>query len=148
MKTYHLTTFSIILVLTACQSNFTKIDIEKSKKEIVETELAFAKIAKEEGLSNAFTSYAANDGVLNRNNKIISGKPAIKKYLESSSHTNISLEWTPDFVDVSASGDLGYTYGKFTYSAQDTSGQIIKSEGIFHTVWKRQADGTWKFVYD
>ena len=59
-----------------------------------------------------------------------------------------NLSWKPDFVDVSASGDLGYTYGHFTYSYTDSTGTIMESSGVFHTVWKRQADGSWLFVWD
>ncbi|MFC2138829.1 YybH family protein, partial [Bacteroidota bacterium] len=60
----------------------------------------------------------------------------------------VKLEWKPDYIDVSTSGDLGYTFGKFTFSAKDTTGKLIESEGIFHTVWKRQEDGSWKYVWD
>ena len=53
--------------------------------------------------------------------------------------------WGDHFdVDAAASGDLGYTYGKYQFSAVDSSGQEIKAEGIFHTVWKKQPDGFWK----
>ena len=58
------------------------------------------------------------------------------------------LEWIPDFVDVSASGDLGYTYGKYTITTIDSIGQTIKRGGIFQTIWKRQPDGRWRFVWD
>jgi len=58
------------------------------------------------------------------------------------------LEWAPDFVDVSSSGDLAYTYGKFTFSFKDSLGNKVENKGIFHTVWKRQSNGEWKFVWD
>ncbi len=44
------------------------------KKEILETEIAFAEMAKIEGLSKAFLAYADEAAVLNRNNTIIKGK--------------------------------------------------------------------------
>jgi ketosteroid isomerase-like protein len=56
------------------------------------------------------------------------------------------LTWSPDFIDVSASGDMAYTYGKYNYTTTDSLGNVSEIEGIFHTVWKRQADGNWKFV--
>ena len=56
--------------------------------------------------------------------------------------------WKPDFVDVSSSGDLGYTYGQYTFIRLDSIGNETASQGIFHTVWKRQSDGNWRFVYD
>jgi len=118
------------------------------KKEILETEKAFAEMAKIEGLPKAFLAYADEAAVLNRNNTIIKGKPAIKEYFKKQTLREVKLEWTPDFVEVSQSGDLGYTYGKYSFSAKDTSGQKIESEGIFHTVWKKQADGNWRYVWD
>ena len=61
---------------------------------------------------------------------------------------NISLDWYPDFIEVSDAGDLGYTYGHYTFSATDAEGKPVQDAGIFHTVWKRQADGQWRFVWD
>lgn len=46
------------------------------------------------------------------------------------------------------SGDLAYTYGKYNFSALSTNGEKISSTGIFHTVWKKQDDGSWKYVWD
>jgi len=75
-------------------------------------------------------------------------KKSMKEVLEAQDSENVSLVWEPDFVDVSASGDLAYTYGKFIYTLTDSLGKDQVMEGIFHTVWKRQTDGTWKFVWD
>jgi len=136
------------LIVSSCNTKSDIADIEKWKAEIVDTEKSFAELAKKEGLQKAFLTYAAEDGVLSRDNKIIKGKEAMSTWFEGQSLENVQLEWTPDFVDVAASGDLGYTYGKFTFSALGENGEPLKSEGIFHTVWKRQANGEWRFVWD
>jgi ketosteroid isomerase-like protein len=60
----------------------------------------------------------------------------------------VSLKWTPDFIDVAASCDLGYTYGKYTFAVTDSTGKVNESRGYFHTVWKKQKDGNWRFVWD
>lgn len=124
------------------------ISLDAARAEIREAERAFAEMAASDGVAAAFLAFAADSAVLNRNDVLIRGKAAMQAYFEKSTLKDVSLQWTPEFVDVSASGDLGYTYGPYTFSAVDTSGQTIRSEGLFHTVWKRQADGTWKFVYD
>ncbi len=146
--------FSIVsiltIILTSCSSGPSEETLQDWKNEIVETEKQFAELAKVEGIPKAFLTYAADDAVLMRNNSLIIGKTAIAQQFESqgaSGNTN-SLIWKPDFVDVSASGDLGYTYGTFVYSSLDSLGQTNKLEGVFHTVWKRQADGSWRFVWD
>ncbi|MBN1409108.1 MAG: nuclear transport factor 2 family protein [Calditrichaceae bacterium] len=122
--------------------------MEKYKQETRETELAFAKLAKEQGLKVAFVTYAADDAVLNRGNKLIKGKKAIEDYYSNQKLQNVSLEWEPVFIEVAVSGDLGYTYGPYTFSSVDSSGKETKSEGIFHTVWKKQANGKWRYVWD
>lgn len=124
--------------------------IEKWKQEIVDTELAFSDLAQKEGIPNAFLAYAADDAVLNRSNNLIIGKESIRANYKNAKSTTamVSLIWKFDFVDVVASGDLGYTYGKYTYSVTDSVGITKSSTGVFHTVWKRQTDGTWKFVWD
>ena len=137
-------------VLLSCNNNGTSGSIEKWKAEIIEAEKAFAAMAKEKSIPEAFIHYAADEAVIMRNNSVLEGKDKIIEHFSGDrpSTDRISLEWAPDFVDVSASGDLGYTYGKYVYTKTDSSGQTITQEGIFHTVWKRQDDGTWKYVWD
>ncbi len=139
-----------LLLVTSCSSGPGEETIKGWKNEILETEQNFAELAQEEGIPKAFLTYAAEDAVLMRNNTLVVGKIAIAQQFENqnTSGNKVSLSWKPDFVDVSISGDLGYTYGSFIYSSQDSLGQTNKIEGIFHTVWKRQADGSWKFVWD
>jgi len=104
----------------------------------------------EEGIPKAFLTFAADDAVLMRNNELISGKQDLSLYFANQAEApeNEKLSWEPDFVDVSASGDLAYTYGQFTYSYTDSLGSAVESTGVFHTVWKRQSDGSWRFVWD
>ncbi len=103
-------------------------------------------MAGEEGIHKAFTAFAAEDGVLMRDNKLIEGLTNIDEHYKN--QTSKGLSWYPDFVDVAASGDLGYTYGHYTISTTDSTGKAIEIKGIFHTVWKRQPDGQWRFVWD
>ena len=86
---------------------------------------------------------------LNRNNKIIAGLSEIEKYLDShSSRKNLKLTWKVDFVDVSDSGDMSYTYGNYNYSFDDESGKKQNFKGLFHTIWKMQSNRRWRYVYD
>jgi len=139
---------SIIVLINACTAENNSSHIEQLKNEIINTEVAFADLAKQEGVAKAFNTFADEDAVLNRNNTLIKGKKAIKAYFENQTLQNIKLIWKTDFVDVAKSGDLAYTYGNYVFSAIDSNGQKINSEGVFHTVWKRQPDGIWKYVWD
>ena len=135
-------------LLNACTMNQPKKTTEELKHEIIQAEHDFATMAKEKGMAEAFLAFAAEDAVINRNDSLIKGKAAIKAYFDNQTLKDEQLAWKPDFVDVAASGDLGHTYGKYTFSAITSTGESIQAEGIFHTVWKRQEDGSWKFVWD
>lgn len=141
----------IILVyvfLVSCNMNTTKETLDKFKTEIINIEQEFATMAKEEDMDNAFLAFAAEDAVLNRNDEFLKGKEDIRTYFEKVTLKEIKLEWKPDFVDVATSGDLVYTYGRYLFSATDVKGNKVEDTGIFHMVWKRQADGSCRFVWD
>ena len=150
MKHALLLSITLFTLLISCNKTRPDGDIEKWKQEIVNTEKEFTEMAKERGIPEAFLTYADNEAVLMRNNVLIIGKEAMKKSFDIQAPTsgNVSLYWEPDFVDVSASGDLGYTYGKYQYSVTDSLGNVALDSGIFHTVWKRQLNGDWRFVWD
>jgi ketosteroid isomerase-like protein len=150
MKRFILITYLLPLLFNSCIPDEKNGSINEWKQEIVNTELEFAEMAKNEGISKAFLTFAADNAVLMRNNKLIIGKEALKRNFDSrkSDSGKVSLSWEPDFVDVSASGDLGYTYGKYLYTFIDSVGNIKQDSGIFHTVWKRQPSGEWRFVWD
>ncbi|MGM5470193.1 YybH family protein [Flavobacteriaceae bacterium LMO-SS05] len=134
------------LAFWSCEPKNAKDLTDKWKQEILESEENFVAMLNDKGLHEAFVAYAANDAVIMRNNKVYIGKEAIDEHYKAV-HTT-TMVWTPDFVDVSKSGDLGYTYGTYHYTYTDSLGNKQVDTGIFHTVWKRQLDGTWKFVWD
>ncbi|MFT7333539.1 MAG: ketosteroid isomerase-like protein, partial [Sphingobacteriales bacterium] len=124
------------------------IDVESVKAQIVKTEKEFCQLAQDEGLEKAFITYADDGAVIMRNNQVIKGKENIAAYYaKSDTQMNSSLTWAPNFVAVAEAGDLAYTYGEYIFTKTDSTGSI-ESKGTFHTVWKRQGDGTWKFVWD
>jgi len=137
-----------ILLLVSCTQPTVTPDPEDVKQEVVAAEQAFAKMAADSGIAEAFRAFAAPDAVMRRGNSLVSGRDSVAAYISASYNAGETLEWAPDFVDVAASGDLAYTYGKYTFSYPDSSGMMKKQEGYFHTVWKRQPDGKWKFVWD
>ena len=122
--------------------------MEKYEKEIFETEKAFATLAKEKGLKIAFTTFASDEAVLFRENKLIKGKKEIEAYFEKQTLKDVQLDWAPDFISVAETGDLGYTYGPYKFEGINEAGETIKTMGIFHTVWKKEPNGEWRYVWD
>jgi len=121
---------------------------EKAKSEILETEKDFEKMVSAKGLASAFSYYAADHGVINLNGHLLRGKEEIRNHYLKWEEEDVSLKWEPEYIDVASSGDMGYTFGRYTFTVTDYNGKITRSQGIFHTVWKKQEDGTWRFVWD
>lgn len=141
--------FFVTVFVLSCDSN-NKNNTEKWKNEILQTEAEFSKMAVDKSVKDAFIAFAAEDAVLLRNNELLIGKNALIEHYSkhSNGNDNAKLTWTPEFVDVSKSGDIGYTYGYYEFEIMDSIGKEIITRGVFHTIWKRQPDGEWKFVWD
>jgi ketosteroid isomerase-like protein len=111
-------------------------------------EAEFMKAAAEKG-SQGYMSYYADDAVEVPNGAaIIQGKANIAKGMGFLDQTDNRLIWTPVGADVSASGDLGYTYGNYEFHSKDKEGKPIIEHGKYTSIWKKQKDGSWKVVLD
>jgi ketosteroid isomerase-like protein len=108
---------------------------------LVSSERAFARAAAELGTLNAFRTYLADDAVLFRPRAVNA-----QQWLSQAPDAPGLLSWDPVVAAVSAAGDLGYTTGPWEYR-QDPDGAVL-SHGNYFTVWRKQADGTWKAVID
>lgn len=124
-------------------------DKESIKKEILNTEKAFEKMTKDKGVAEAFHFFADKNAVILRgNDSLITGKNNILKFYQESNNTNADVNWKPDFIDVSDCGNLAYSYGKYVWRIKNSDGKINEYKGIYHTIWKRQPDNSWKYVWD
>ena len=145
--------FLLLVLLFSCNNNANvaqEQNLTKWKQEIMDVEHAFAQLVLEKGIPEGFLAFAAEDMATRKNGKLIEGRQALKAFYEQEepSPNNVVLSWEPDFIDVAASGDLAYTYGPYLYTITDTLGNVRENKGYFHTVWKRQSNGEWKFVWD
>ena len=59
-----------------------------------------------------------------------------------------SLRWKAEIAEVGGAADLGYTIGPYHMEFQDPEGNPVVIDGKFLTIWKKQADGTWKTAVD
>jgi ketosteroid isomerase-like protein len=114
-------------------------------KAIVETERAFSRMSEEQGTREAFDAFIADDGILFRPTPVF-GKKWMQEHPLPASPTRSVLSWQPIFADVSRAGDLGYTTGPWLLR-KDLNGKP-QAFGNFMTVWKKQANGSWRFVLD
>ncbi len=142
MKNLFIPLLLLSLLATRCGNN-NPMDMSKEADDIRQTDIEFSNFSKINGMKAAFLRYADSGTVLLRSNhNPITGKEAFE-YIQSISDTSITLTWMPEAVQLAASGDLGYTYGVYNFTGKDTT-----YEGTYVTIWKKQPDGSWKFVLD
>ncbi len=119
------------------------------KQQVIKTEFDFKVMAQSKGIQEAFYTFADSNAVIKRDNdSLIQGKEAIKTFFNNPKYKKAAVTWKPDFVSVSKDGTLAYTYGKYVWTSTDSLGNKKDFKGRFHTVWKKQKDGSWKYVWD
>jgi ketosteroid isomerase-like protein len=134
-----------VLLLLAAVSFATKQKAPTGSDLLIQLEADFAADVAKHG-HDAFLTYFAEDGVEIVDGGGIDTKDAMRKQPPWSEGT--SLTWTPVKAEMASSGDLGYTYGNYVYTAKNKDGQLAASYGKYTSIWKKQKDGQWKVVVD
>ena len=115
---------------------------QSAVQSLLAAEQAFANHSAATSADSAFRSFIAPDGVLLRPDPVNG-----RDWLHDHPSPTLMLRWRPALGVVSAAGDLGFTTGPFEdWETDDTTG--ARYHGEFMTAWKRQADGSWRFVFD
>lgn len=146
MKTRQSLTLFIILtinIIQACQSDR---DDKANKADLIQADIQFSELSVNEGMKRAFLQFADDSAVLLRQGGWpIIGSINLEQSFARLNDSGFTLSWEPMDAFMAEAGDMGYTYGTFTRLIKAT-GQ--KSRGSYVTIWKKQSDGSWKFVLD
>jgi ketosteroid isomerase-like protein len=121
---------------------------DKLKAEVAALEDAFCAMAKAQGINAAFAHFAAPDvAFIDTDPRKFRGPAAVQERM-GPDQPGVSLTWSAYYTDVSDDGTLGYNYGRYESRRPGRDGQEIVRGGWFLSIWKRQPDGTWKYVMD
>ena len=121
--------------------------MKPGKAFLFDLEARFAKDVAARG-GPAFAEWFADDGVALGNGAApVVGKVAIARSAGWSPAT-YQLTWKPTDGMMGPSGDMGYTWGHFEGHSKDANGNPVTTSGRYMTIWRKQADGTWKVVLD
>lgn len=122
------------------------VPAQSALQDMVKTEQAFSQMAQDQSIRDAFLTYIADDGLLFRPGAV-NGKKWMLEHPVPESDKRPVLVWQPAFAGMAVSGDMGFTTGPWEAKA-DINDEKPQGYGDFVTVWKKQADGAWKFVVD
>ncbi len=144
----HLALSSAFFVTLAAALPCAATDREAFKAELVKVENAFNAMAQEEGLLKAFEYFAAPDvAFIDTDPRRFRGLTAVRERM-GPDPPGVKLSWSPMFTDVSDDGTLGHNYGRYESRQPGPDGKEVVRSGWFLTIWKRQPDGSWKYVMD
>lgn len=125
---------------------FARKQASEARGELMSREAEFLKAAKHHGYRDGYLGYLADYARVHRKGvHPLTSKTAAGDYFAKQ---NLTLSaWEAIDGGVAASGELGYTYGR--YELQDNGASPAKVEkGYYTRVWKRDAAGVWKIVAD
>jgi ketosteroid isomerase-like protein len=116
---------------------------------MVATERAFAAATAEIGVRDGFLAFFAPDSVQIQRGKTVTVVPA-REALATRPLPALPLAsrllWEPYTGHVSTDGSLGWLTGG--YVLMNEASRETVSQGAYFSVWKRQADGTWRVWLD
>jgi ketosteroid isomerase-like protein len=136
----------LTILLAFAPLGFSQKASDDALQSMVKAERAFAAMAEQKGIRESFMAFIADDGILFRPTAV-KGKQWMTEHPLPASDKRPLLSWQPTFADVARSADLGYTTGPWEYKENVHDAKPV-AFGSFLTVWKKQADGTWKFAID
>jgi ketosteroid isomerase-like protein len=103
---------------------------------VVAAERAFAADGLALGIKDSFLKHSAPEGI------VLNPEPQLAQavYGAAPAGNKTKLVWWPLWAGVAKSGDLGFTTGPYTIND--------KPGAWYFTVWARQTDGSWKWLFD
>ena len=58
------------------------------------------------------------------------------------------IKWRPKYIEVLENGELALSRGPYRLVTHDDDGKVIEHWGTFNSVWRLNADGQWRVVFD
>ncbi len=135
-----------LITVAGCQA---RVDRDAAVRTLLERDRAWSRAAATGNVDSILPYWTEDARVLLTDQPAYVGTEAIRQMVTASlAIPGFQISWTPDSAVVSASGDLGYTYGSNRITVPDSAGHLGTIEGRYVEVWRKGADGHWRCVID
>jgi len=109
----------------------------------------WSKAAQAKDLDKCVAPFADDAIAMYPKMPLAQGKDNIRKgWQETLAMPGPGLSFTTTGVEVARSGDIAWEHGTYEMSTADKKGKVSTEKGKYVTVWKKQADGSWKVAAD
>lgn len=102
---------------------------------VVAAERAFAADGLALGVQASFLKHSAPEGIVLQPDPVLA-----KAAFQAPQPKGPPLVWWPLWAGIARSGDLGFTTGPYSFDG--------KPRAWYFTVWAKQPDGSWKWLFD
>lgn len=124
-------------------------DADAVRASLIAADEAFAAATAERGLEGWMAAFDSSAIQMEPDVRFTPGIGAIRAAMAPAfADTTFRLTWRPTMAFASAAGDLGYTLGVWQSRHYTADGKAAVATGKYVTIWRKQADGSWKVVFD
>lgn len=129
-------------LVTSCQQ---QIDTETAKAELLQVAKQFNKDNSEIGYIEGYYRYMAEDAlILPPDAQPVMGREEYYAQMKAEGLAG-QLEGEVLGAEVSTTGDMGWTYGRWVFTVQDSLGNPVVSYGKYLCTWAK-IDGQWRMT--
>jgi len=127
--------------LAGCATPSRVADLDALRKQVTDTEIAFAKTMADRDHA-AFVRFVAEEAVFLNSGKPLRGRDAIAAHWKRFyAEPAAPFSWKPDLVEVLPSGTLAQSVGP----VMNPAGGVFAR---FYAVWRLEGPGVWRIVFD
>jgi uncharacterized protein (TIGR02246 family) len=140
--------FSLAVVITVGVA--AKSSDAADRDELLRLDREFDQKVAAGGGGAAWASYFAENGsMVGQTGAPVVGPEAIRARMEPVfANPDFSLRWQPTRAEILIPGHVGYTTGRYERRAKNKEGKVEVEHGTYVSVWRKQADGSWKIILD
>jgi len=114
---------------------------------LMQTSREWSKVAASGNMDAVLGYFDDNAVMISEGQPAVRGKQAIREYLEETAKVpGFKIEWDPQEAKVS--GDMGYLIERTSVTMTGPQGSPVTQQLQGLTVWRKQANGSWKNVVD
>ena len=110
-------------------------------------EIAFSQAAESQN-AELFSSFIDSDARFVSNSVDRGPAPITEAWGMFFAKDGPSIKWRPQFVEVLEDGMLALSRGPYRMITRDEAGNESEHWGTFNSVWRLNADGQWRVVFD
>ena len=138
---------STCIILFGCNEH--KVDTKAEGERLMQISREWSKSAATDSIETTLSYWADDAVVMSPGQPPIKGKKAIREMVEGTLKiSGFKISWEPLSVSVSKSGDMAYMIEQNQITINDTLGNPKTEFNKSVTIWRKEADGSWKNIVD